>query len=501
MKTLVASVSERDPFVFGLVGSEAFLGPVLSVLSANHDNHPENSNAPGPFHSLILVAPVERASQRDQLLLELGARFPELEIHSVGRPDQVKAAAEASFASELTFAADAADANALAEWLVLLRSGGMAGRLFAVEPAGRPDGAPAFVDLIGATGDAGATSGDGVEDWMLREPAAALYQTSPAAVQPIVPTADRFGILGTHPNLKKAIDIAATVGAHAVPVLVQGETGTGKELFARYVHACSNRRDGPFVAVNCGALPENLVESALFGHRKGSFTGADRNSEGKFLEASGGTLFLDEIAELPLEQQPKLLRALQEGVIDPVGGKPTEVDVRVIAASHKNLAGAVRDGHFREDLYYRLAFAAIPLPALRERTSDIPELAEHLMRGWNRNLRTPRRLSPGALERLQKHVWPGNIRELQAVIGRSMMFTQNEILAAEDLVFDEAPSRRELPVIDDMFELESYLHDLRGAIILKVLQDCGHNRSAAARRLGISPQAVAKFVKQQQDRE
>lgn len=493
MKTLVASVSERDPFVFGLVGSEAFLGPVLSVLAAD----PEQGAVPGPCHSLILVAPPERASQRDQLLLELGARFAALEIHTVERADQVKAVAEAAFASDLIFSADAADANAIAEWLVLLRSGGMAGQLFAVEPAGRPDGAPAFVDLTPAA----ATTGDGAEDWLVREPAAALYQISPAATQPIVPSADRFGILGSHPTMQKAIDIAATVGAHAVPVLVQGETGTGKELFARYVHACSSRRDGPFVAVNCGALPENLVESTLFGHRKGSFTGADRNSDGKFLEASGGTLFLDEIAELPLEQQPKLLRALQEGVIDPVGGKPTEVDVRVVAASHQNLAGAVRDGHFREDLYYRLAFAAIPLPALRERTSDIPELAEHLMRGWNRNLRTPRRLSPEALERLQEHHWPGNIRELQAVIGRSMMFTQNEILAADDLVFDEAPSRRELPVIDDAFELESYLHDLRGAIMLKVLQDCGHNRSAAARRLGISPQAVAKFVKQQQDRE
>jgi len=483
MKTLVASVSERDPFAFGLVGSEAFLGPVLSVLAADSE-----------FHSLVLVAPPERAAQRDQLLLEIGARFPELEITTVAEPGKARAAAEALFASEVVYAADAADAHALANWLVLARGGDISGRLLAVEPAARPDGAPAFVDLTPAS-----TGGSpDKEDWLVREPAAALYQVAAPPGALTVPDAAQFGILGSHPTLEKAVSVAATVGGHAVPVLIQGETGTGKELFARYVHACSDRRDGPFIAVNCGALPEKLVESTLFGHRKGAFTGADRNQNGKFLEASGGTLFLDEIAELPLDQQPKLLRALQEGVIDPIGGKPTEVDVRVVAASHQNLAGAVRDGHFREDLYYRLAFAAISLPALRERDSDIPELAEHLLRGWNRNLRAPRRLSPEALTRLQEHRWPGNIRELQAVIGRSMMFSQNEVLAAADLVFDEAPPRRELPVIDASFELETYLQELRGAIILKALQDSGHNKSAAARQLGISPQAVSKFVLQQE---
>jgi DNA-binding NtrC family response regulator len=219
-----------------------------------------------------------------------------------------------------------------------------------------------------------------------------------------------------------------------IPVLILGESGVGKELIARAVHGASERAGKPFVAVNCGALPENLVESILFGHEKGSFTGAHDKHLGKFQEAHGGTLFLDEVGELPLDIQVKLLRALQESEIDPVGSKrPVRVDVRIVSATNRDLANAVKEGRFREDLYYRLNVFPIEAPALRERREDVPALIDAFVRRFN--VEEGKRVvgaTPEALDLLQAHEWPGNVRQLENAVYRAIVLADGPYLTPHD---------------------------------------------------------------------
>ncbi|MDP6583742.1 MAG: RNA repair transcriptional activator RtcR family protein, partial [Anaerolineales bacterium] len=223
----------------------------------------------------------------------------------------------------------------------------------------------------------------------------------------------QLGIVGDHPSIAKALENAATLAQSTAPMIILGETGTGKEIFAKFIHLLSNRASGQFVPINCAAIPGALVESLLFGHKKGSFTGATNDQLGKFDHADGGTLFLDELGELPLSTQAKLLRVLQDGLVEPVGDKkPHKVDVRIIAATNKDIGLAIKEGRFREDLYHRLHVGEIKLPPLRERRSDIPKMAIHVLdriNNANAILNRPRKLSLGALERLQTHSWPGNV--------------------------------------------------------------------------------------------
>jgi two-component system nitrogen regulation response regulator NtrX len=218
-------------------------------------------------------------------------------------------------------------------------------------------------------------------------------------------------------------------------VLIYGENGTGKELVARAVHAHSLRRQGPFVEVNCAAIPEELIESELFGHVRGAFTGAVADRRGKFEAAGGGTLFLDEIADMSLKTQAKVLRALQEQVIDRVGGSTSvRVDVRVIAATNKDLPAEIRAARFREDLYFRLNVVPIAVPPLREREDDIPRIAEHFLARFAREYgRRPKALDPGALAELRGYPWPGNVRELRNVIERLMIMVPGDVITAAHL--------------------------------------------------------------------
>jgi two-component system nitrogen regulation response regulator GlnG len=238
------------------------------------------------------------------------------------------------------------------------------------------------------------------------------------------------------------LEVFKTVGRVArsdVPVLVTGESGTGKELVARAIHGASARAEQPFVAVNSPAIPRDLLESELFGHERGAFTGAVEARLGRFREASGGTLFLDEIGDMPLALQAKLLRVLQSGELTPVGGRrPERVDVRIIAATHRDMDVEVREGRFREDLVYRLRVVPIHIPPLRERPEDVPVLAEHFVRRHAEELGLgPRHLSPQALERLCAHPWPGNVRELENAIRRALVLSTSGVLAAEDFDFLE----------------------------------------------------------------
>src|SRR5689334_12720101 len=234
--------------------------------------------------------------------------------------------------------------------------------------------------------------------------------------------------------MKPVLKAAEKAAASAIPVLIEGDSGVGKELVARAIHGNSVRRARPFVAVNCGALPENLVESILFGHEKGAFTGATEKHPGKFVEADGGTLFLDEVGELPAPAQVKLLRALQEGEVEPVGGrKSTKVDVRIISATNRDLIADVKAGRFREDLFYRLHVFPISIPPLRARREDIPELARHfLTRIAAEEGKRMRVISPEAMALLAAHQWPGNVRQLENTIFRAIVLADGEEIGVHE---------------------------------------------------------------------
>lgn len=245
------------------------------------------------------------------------------------------------------------------------------------------------------------------------------------------------GLIAKSSAIAKAIHMATRGARSRVPVLIEGESGVGKEIFARAIHASSDRAEGPFVAVNCGALPEMLVESLLFGHEKGAFTGAVARQTGKFEEADGGVLFLDEIGDLPLDAQVKLLRAIQEGAIDPVGGaRPVKTDLRLISASNRDLAAEVDAGRFREDLYYRISVFPLSLPPLRDRKEDIIPLAERFIsRFAARESRIAPALSDEARALLEAAPWPGNVRQLENAIHRAVILSENQILSAEDFAY------------------------------------------------------------------
>jgi len=288
-------------------------------------------------------------------------------------------------------------------------------------------------------------------------------------------------------TLRERIGLAGRSGA---VVLVSGETGTGKELVARALHAASDRAEGPFVAVNCGALPGELLESELFGHAKGAFTGATADRPGLVREAAGGTLFLDEVGDMPLPLQVKLLRFLQEGEVRPVGaGKPVRVDARVVAATHRDLRAAVADGEFREDLYYRLDVVRLRGAPLRERAGDIALLADHFLRRFAAGTSRPAlRLSDDGGAALCRHPWPGNVRELENVLRRAVVFADGEALGAADLDLDRARhgSSAPGPAIDRPFkDAKARATDLfeRGYVEAQLAAAAG-NVSEAARRSG-----------------
>ena len=268
-------------------------------------------------------------------------------------------------------------------------------------------------------------------------------------------------ILTRSPNMAAVIRVAEKAAASTIPVLISGESGVGKELIARAIHGTGERRSRPFVAVNCGAMPENLVESILFGHEKGAFTGATEKHAGKFVEADGGTLFLDEVAELPLAAQVKLLRALQENEVEPVGGrKPVKVDVRIVSATHRDLIADVKAGRFREDLFYRLHVFPVTVPPLRRRPEDIPALTRHfLARFAAEEGKRVRAVSAEAMTLLSSFRWPGNVRQLENAVFRAVVLAEAEEIGIDEfpqvaalIDFDAAPTQPTqpaLPVVTD----------------------------------------------------
>lgn len=302
----------------------------------------------------------------------------------------------------------------------------------------------------------------------------------------------RYGfenIVGRSKKILRVLDQAARVAQHDTTVLIVGETGTGKELIARAIHNNSHRRNKDFVAINCGAIPKDLVESELFGYTRGAFTGAFANKSGRIEAADGGTLFLDEVGELPLDAQVKLLRVLQEGELPKIGVTNTvHVDVRIVAATHRNLAAMVEDGTFREDLYYRLTVVPLQIPPLRERPDDLPELIDTLFKKAKKRHNLPdARLSPPVLQRLTAYRWPGNVRQLENVLERLLVLSASDLIVEEDLPEDlqlasTSSSLIWLSLPDEGVSLEAIEREL----ISRALERFDGNQTHAARFLDIS---------------
>ncbi|MCU7937380.1 MAG: sigma-54 dependent transcriptional regulator [Candidatus Thiodiazotropha sp. (ex Dulcina madagascariensis)] len=300
------------------------------------------------------------------------------------------------------------------------------------------------------------------------------------------PSGENSPMLGNSPPMQRVRQLIDKLARSQAPVYISGESGTGKELAARLIHQQGPRADHPFVAVNCGAIPQELMESELFGHKKGSFTGATGDHQGLFLSADGGTLFLDEIADLPLHMQVKLLRAIQEKHIRPVGGQQeVPVDARIISATHKDLAQLVENGDFRQDLFYRINVIELPIPSLRERVDDIPLLSQHFLTRIARESGDKKpKLSPGALDKLMGYGFPGNIRELENILERSVTLLEGSELEADDLHLPAA--QQSIQQTGSTRPLGDKMEQVEREAILEALEETRWNRTAAAKKLGMT---------------
>src|ERR1700688_2913984 len=305
-------------------------------------------------------------------------------------------------------------------------------------------------------------------------------------------------LLGTSTVMEKLREMINRVARSQAPVHISGESGTGKELVAKLIHESGPRRDGPFVPVNCGAIPTELMESELFGHKRGSFTGAVSDKKGLIQSAEGGTLFLDEIADLPLHMQVKLLRVIQEKAVRPIGEQlEVSIDVRVLSATHKNLSQLVTEGQFREDLFYRVNVIELTVPSLRERPEDVPELAESILRRLGRRMKiTPPMLSKDALAALEIYAFPGNVRELENILERAITLTTGGEVSANDIQL--RPTRADAPAAANTQSagaLGNHLEDIERDAIRRALEQTRYNKTAAAKVLGMSFRALRYRIK------
>jgi len=307
-------------------------------------------------------------------------------------------------------------------------------------------------------------------------------------------------------NMKRLLDLAKQVSDSKASILMQGESGTGKELFARFVHENSSRRNGPFIAINCGALPESLLESELFGHEKGAFTGAVSQKPGKFELADGGTLLLDEITEMAFHLQSKLLRVLQENEIDRVGGlRPIPIDIRVIATTNRDIKEAIEKENFREDLFYRLNVIPIKIPALRFRKGDIPMLTQHFIKKYNRiDRRNVKSLTNEAAEKLARFPFHGNVRELENIMERAILLSDGERIQLQDLLLDAGFDHGEVGSEDaDSIPSEMTtgpLKEVEKKLIFQTLGQTKGNRTHAAKMLGISVRTLRNKLNEYRDK-
>lgn len=493
MNVLLTFTGFHDPYFKGLVGQEEQPGPILSLLSARTFDHIFLFSTPTTqsITQETKTAVFGLGGQSEIHILDINLDDPtNYQDILNGLKAHIQNVVEEFEGARFFIAVASGTPQMHACWLLLTASGQIPAHILHVRPS-------RFV-----TKEHPLVSEVDLSSW---EFPAVRFQDGPITVEESGMNVDsvrlQLGIVGDHPAMHRTLEMGAMLAPSQAPILILGETGTGKELFARYIHRLSGRPRETFVAVNCAAIPEDLVESLLFGHKKGAFTSAINDQVGKFDIADKGTLFLDELGDLPLPAQAKLLRVLQDGLVEPIGqSKAHKVDVRIVGATNRDLRKMVRQGKFREDLYYRLNVGEIKLPPLRERRSDIPKLALHILDRLNGSLRRPRRLATDALSRLQSHNWPGNVRDLENVIERSVRLCRHDVLNADDLLITEPVTYADpLDVLPDPYEgfsLEEFLGSARKQIILRALETSNGNQSQAARMLGITPQAVHKFLQQ-----
>ncbi len=323
------------------------------------------------------------------------------------------------------------------------------------------------------------------------------YITKPFIANELISKLNKIKLYHSHspkelicedPHMRKLLDIAAQVAASEASVLISGESGTGKEILARYLHEHSLRKSEPFVAINCAAIPDNMLEAMLFGYEKGAFTGAYQATQGKLELANGGTILLDEISEMPLGLQAKLLRVIQEREVERLGGnKLIKLDVRFISTTNRALAKEVEIGNFRKDLYFRLNVFPLHIPALRERTLDIIPLANHFIQQFS--MQSEMILSEQAILKLIAYQWYGNIRELQNVIQRSIILARNNLILPDVILFEDAHSNQETKDVSND-SLEVKMADKENDLILQVLKECNGHREQSANKLGISARTL-----------
>ena len=335
---------------------------------------------------------------------------------------------------------------------------------------------------------------DDLETKSERAPAKEARPAAADASEPVEPGAGeqamlRQRLIGESEAILRVRRTISKLARSLAPVLISGDSGTGKELAARLIHDLGPRADQPFVAVNCGAIPSELMESEFFGHMRGSFTGADSDKEGLFQAANGGTLFLDEVADLPLNMQVKLLRVIQEKTVRPIGGrKELRIDVRILSASHKALKPLVEAGDFRNDLYYRLNVIELIMPSLRERPVDIPQLANHFLKSiaeqWGES---PRQLSEDAIQALVSHPFSGNVRELINILQRAITLAEGSMINGRDLSLEAEPERLQTQAICPVEgNLDDYIEEVERQILENALREACYNKTEAARQLGIT---------------
>lgn len=533
-KALFAFVDLKDPFMPSGIEGEEQPGPILSLLSARQFDFLFLFHTP---HTRENAAATEReASQRHpscQITLhELPVSDPKDYSSLMGRlARQIRSINRLGPDTENHVCVSSGTAEMRAAWFLLTAVGVLPAKLLQIGSPAEPLFGAANVKEV----DLDSTDWSSLRHLVMplqyfaderapRQPRAPECQ-GPRPVEPCRAAPDRvlysmarpslatrmepapeledalqeLGIFISSASLRQSAEQAAIVAPTDVPVLLTGETGTGKEMFARLVHRLSNRRDGKLVPLNCAAIPGDLVESYLFGHSRGAFTGASRDQNGKFREADGGTLFLDEIGELTLEAQAKLLRVIEDGVVQPLGSNRSQaVDVRIIAATNRNLQEEIAAGRFREDLYFRLETVQIPLPPLRDRRSEIPLLSMSLLKHINQRFNRQRQISREALRRLEAHDWPGNVRELRNALERSVLYSRGDVLAPEDLLINKGNPAGDpfaaLPEPADGFSLDDFLTKARRHLFLRALAKANDNQAAAAALLGVSKQAVNKFV-------